>query len=124
MFNYAESSTWEKKNIYALNAEANLGYTGNSDNGAYGWENLTWATTGDDNITASHQVVAGIATKDFYLGSLGLAARPITWQDHSDSAPSLMTSLKTQGLLQSLSYGYTAGAFYSRSISARQHGSD
>ncbi|KAL9047989.1 MAG: hypothetical protein Q9206_006320, partial [Seirophora lacunosa] len=112
LFNYAESSTWEKKNIYALNAEANLGYTGNSDNGAYGWENLTWATTGDDNITASHQVVAGIATKDFYLGSLGLAARPITWQDHSDSAPSLMTSLKTQGLLQSLSYGYTAGAFY------------
>ncbi|KAI4090785.1 MAG: hypothetical protein LQ344_004565 [Seirophora lacunosa] len=96
LFNYAESSTWEKKNIYALNAEANLGYTGNSDNGAYGWENLTWATTGDDNITASHQVVAGIATKDFYLGSLGLAARPITWQDHSDSAPSLMTSLKTQ----------------------------
>lgn len=108
------SSTWFKKDVYALGSEANLGYTGNSDNGAYGWENISWAATGDVNVTASHTVIAGIATKDFYLGVLGLAARPITWEDHSTSSPSLISTLKAQGLIESQSYGYTAGAFYSR----------
>ncbi|KAI4195603.1 MAG: hypothetical protein LQ346_003381 [Caloplaca aetnensis] len=106
------SSTWFKKDVYALGSEANLGYTGNSDNGAYGWENISWAATGDVNVTASHTVIAGIATKDFYLGVLGLAARPITWEDHSTSSPSLISTLKAQGLIESQSYGYTAGAFY------------
>ncbi|KAL8829377.1 MAG: hypothetical protein Q9170_006194 [Blastenia crenularia] len=113
LYNYNASSTFSQKDIYALGSEANLGYTTNSDNGAYGWENLTWATSDGTNVTASHTVIAGIATKDFYLSSLGLAARNITWEDHSDSSPSLITSLKEQGQIQNQSYGYTAGASYS-----------
>lgn len=112
LFNYAESSTWTLKHTYALVSEVNLGYTTNSDNGAYGWDNLTWKSSSDADVNASHIVIAGIATKDFYLGVLGLAGRPITFEDSSSSLPSLITSLKDQGQIQSQSYGYTAGAFY------------
>ncbi|KAL8928838.1 MAG: hypothetical protein Q9208_001616 [Pyrenodesmia sp. 3 TL-2023] len=113
LFNYDVSSTWVQKDIYALGSEANLGYTSdNSNNGAYGWENISWAATADVNVTASHTVIAGIATKDFYLGILGLAARSITWEDLSTSPPSLISILKEQGLIETQSYGYTAGAFY------------
>lgn len=120
MFNYAESSTWSLKDTYALVSEANLGYTTNSDNGAYGWDNLTWKSTGDVDVEASHVVVAGIATKDFYLGVLGLAGRAITMEDSSSSIPSLITSLKEQGQIKSQSYGYTAGASYSKRHASRQ----
>ncbi|KAI4177424.1 MAG: hypothetical protein LQ343_000405 [Gyalolechia ehrenbergii] len=116
VFNYDQSSTWSLKDTYALASEANLGYTTNSDNGAYGWENLTLTSTDGIDATASHVVIAGIATKDFYLGSLGLAGRAITWEDSSSSLPSLMTSLKEQGKIQSQSYGYTAGASYSERL--------
>ncbi|KAL8735255.1 MAG: hypothetical protein Q9181_002887 [Wetmoreana brouardii] len=117
VFNYNQSTTWSQKDIYALTAEANLGYTTNSDNGAYGWDNLVLGTNEGANITMNHSVIAGIATKDFYLGILGLAARPIVWEDHSDkdhsdNAPGLISSLKSQELIPTLSYGFTAGASY------------
>ncbi|KAL8689228.1 MAG: hypothetical protein Q9218_005052 [Villophora microphyllina] len=112
VYDYSASPTWVKKGVYALSAEANLGYTQNSDNGAYGWDTVALPTAEGGNVTMKHSVIAGIATKDFYLGSLGLAARDIEWQDHSDSVPSLFTSLKTQNQIPTLSYGYTAGASY------------
>ncbi|KAL8699736.1 MAG: hypothetical protein Q9201_005835 [Fulgogasparrea decipioides] len=118
VFNYNQSTTWSQKNIYALTAEANLGYTTNADNGAYGWDNLILGTNEGANVTMNKSVIAGIATKDFYLGILGLAARPIVWEDHSDNkdrsdnAPSLISSLKSQQLIPTLSYGFTAGASY------------
>ncbi|KAL9599795.1 MAG: hypothetical protein Q9219_003581 [cf. Caloplaca sp. 3 TL-2023] len=112
LFNYNASSTWSQKAIYALADEKNLG---NTARGAYGWDSLTWATTaGSTNLTANHTVIAGIAAKDFYLSSLGLSARPISWEDQDDKPPSLITSLSEQKLIPSRSYGYTAGASYSQ----------
>ncbi|KAL9610154.1 MAG: hypothetical protein Q9167_005132 [Letrouitia subvulpina] len=112
LFDYSKSSTWDKKAIFPLGTEANLGYTKNSDNGAYGWDTVELGTVGETNATLDKQVIAGIATKDFYLGNLGLAARPLDWTDHTESSPSLLSSLQSQNLIPSLSYGYTAGASY------------
>ncbi|KAL8716606.1 MAG: hypothetical protein Q9225_006076 [Loekoesia sp. 1 TL-2023] len=78
LFNYNLSTTWNQKGIYALGSEANLGYTTNSDNGAYAWQNLTWATSNGANVTVNHTVIAGIATTDFYLGSLENAPGSLT----------------------------------------------
>ncbi|KAL8708541.1 MAG: hypothetical protein Q9220_006594 [cf. Caloplaca sp. 1 TL-2023] len=111
-FNYGASSTWDLQDTYSLQSEANLGYTTNSDNGAYGWDNLTLATAEGASVSMNHSVVAGIATKDFYLGILGLASRDIVWQDKSGSSPSLIRSLHDQNLIPNQSYGYTAGASY------------
>ncbi|KAI4238321.1 MAG: hypothetical protein LQ352_007886 [Teloschistes flavicans] len=114
---YSNSSSWSKKGVYGLTSESNLGYTQNSDAGAYGWDNVAVATPDGSNIVLNHSVIAGLATKDFYLGSLGLAARATEWQDHSDSndtfsRDSLITTLQKQNLIPTLSYGYTAGASY------------
>ncbi|KAL8867923.1 MAG: hypothetical protein Q9174_005344, partial [Haloplaca sp. 1 TL-2023] len=112
VYKYNDSSSWTRKDNYALTAESNLGFTGNSENGAYGWENLALATTDGSNITMNETVIAGIATKSFYLGVLGLATRAVEWRDSDESVPSLLTSLESQNLIPSLSYGYTAGHSY------------
>jgi hypothetical protein len=57
-------------------------------------------------------VVAGIATKDFYLGRLGLSPRAFNFTDFTHPQPSLLGSLVAQNLIPSASWGYTAGAYY------------
>ncbi|KAL8781757.1 MAG: hypothetical protein Q9213_005866 [Squamulea squamosa] len=111
-FNFSDSSSWANKSFYALGAEANLGYTADDNRGFYAWENVDLITPNDANITVNHSVVAGISTKNFYLGVIGLASRPVVWEDHSDSSDSLITILKKQNLIPHLSYGYTAGSSY------------
>ncbi|KAI4201729.1 MAG: hypothetical protein LQ350_003083 [Teloschistes chrysophthalmus] len=82
---YSNSSSWAKKGVYGLTSESNLGYTQNSDAGAYGWDNVALATPDGADIMLNRSVIAGLATKDFYMGSLGLAARAIEWQDHKST---------------------------------------
>lgn len=64
-----------------------------------------------------NQVLAGIASKDFYLGLWGVGPRPTNLTALNNPYPSLMTNLKEQNLVPSISYGYTAGAQYRESIS-------
>ncbi|KAL8641548.1 MAG: hypothetical protein Q9226_008619, partial [Calogaya cf. arnoldii] len=111
-FAYQDSSSWANKSFFALGAEANLGYTEKENRGFFGWESVQLTSPEGANTKANHSVVAGISTTNFYLGVLGLAARPVVFEDHSDSSPSLITVLKEQNLIPSLSYGYTAGASY------------
>ena len=59
------------------------------------------------------QVVAGIATQDFYLGSFGLGPKPVNFSNLEFPVTSFMMSLKNLGKIPSISYGYTAGASYS-----------
>ncbi|MCJ1270054.1 hypothetical protein MMC22_009948 [Lobaria immixta] len=63
------------------------------------------------------QVIAGIATEDFYLGSLGLAPWQVNFssQDTNSSIEtnlSFLSNLKNRSLIPSLSFGYSAGAPY------------
>ncbi|KAL8910918.1 MAG: hypothetical protein Q9171_003823 [Xanthocarpia ochracea] len=111
-FDFLESSSWENKSFYALGAEANLGYSREYNRGFYAKELVQLTNPEGANTTVNHSVVAGIITPNFYLGVLGLAARPVVWEDQSDSSDSLITILKKQNLIPNLSYGYTAGASY------------
>ncbi len=118
-FDFLESSSWENKSFYALGAEANLGYNREDNRGFYAKELVQLTNPEGVITTVNHSVVAGIITPNFYLGVLGLAARPVVWEDHSDSSDSLITILKKQSLIPNLSYGYTAGASYSMKIVRR-----
>ncbi|KAL9035832.1 MAG: hypothetical protein Q9180_004637, partial [Flavoplaca navasiana] len=114
-FAFQDSSSWTNKSdgsFFALGAQANLGYTEEENRGFYAWDLVQLTTPESANVRVDRSVVAGIATRNFYMGVLGLAARPIVWEDHSDSSPSLITILKEQNLIPSLSYGFTAGASY------------
>ena len=116
-FDTTKSSSWTLKDIYQLDAEVNLGYTGNTLNGTYGFDTITISESSGPSIPVQHQVIADIVTDRFYVGNLGLNAAPINFSssDPNDSAVSLLGSLKTQNSIPSQSFGYTAGAQYNGS---------
>ena len=92
-----------------------MGYSGNAINGSYGYDTIgLLGKAGANNISVNHQVIAGLITEAFYVGSLGLSNQAINFGDSGDSSPSLLTSLKNENLIPSISYGYTAGASYSK----------
>lgn len=110
-YNVSASNTWNEKKLYTLGTEGNLGYTQNSDVGDYGFDTLEVGVPGRGNVSLDHQLIAGLATKDFYLGNLGLADRTLVF-DGGEPETGLMSQLKSQNKIPSLSYGYTAGASY------------
>ncbi|KAL8664640.1 MAG: hypothetical protein Q9202_002910 [Teloschistes flavicans] len=116
-FNKNASSTWQEKGLYELDQELNLGYTGN---GNFGLDNLTLGYPGSGAITLEHQIVATVAAKDFYLATWGIAPRPTNLTSDpnavtfaaNESYPSVLSTLRQDDKIPSLSYGYTAGAQY------------
>ncbi|MCJ1385623.1 hypothetical protein MMC17_008746 [Xylographa soralifera] len=84
---------------------------GGNDGGDYGYDTVGLEIVGNTPVFLDNQVVVAVDThKDFWLGYIGLAPR--TPQFSNSSQPSFLKSLKNQNSIPSLSYGYTAGAFY------------
>lgn len=113
-FQTNQSSTWSAIGIFDLIGEKGLNYTGN---GQYGYDNVgpgssISSTSGSSSLDLPQQVVAGIATNEFYLGVLGLGPKPANFTSSNDPTKSYMRTLADQNLIPSLSFGYTAGARY------------
>lgn len=64
------------------------------------------------------QVVAAIAGYHDVLGIFGLGQQPTNLTEFGDPRPSFLTSLHAQGMIPSLSWGYTAGARYRKCFPA------
>ena len=111
LFNSNASTTWQDQGLFGLGVETNLPYTGNYDNGDYGFDTLGLGLVGS-GVTVNHSVIAGIATKDFFLGNLGLTPRPINFTEFDHPKTSLLTNLRSANQIPSLTYGYSAGAKY------------
>lgn len=120
IFNRNKSSSWQDQGLYELDQQKNLGFTGNGD---FGLDSLTLAYpgSGTGHITIDNQILATIATKDFYLAAWGIAPRPTNLttsaaseggSTFANSHQSLLSTLKQENRIPSLSYGYTAGASY------------
>ncbi|KAK5018534.1 hypothetical protein LTR16_000566 [Cryomyces antarcticus] len=107
-FNPNKSSTWSYLGLYKLGLieESLLGYSGNAE---FGYDNVTLGWYGEG---VEKQVVQGFATKDFYLGSLGISPYAVNITTINDPHPSLLGALKDNGQVPSISWAYTAGAFY------------
>ncbi|KAL9607163.1 MAG: hypothetical protein Q9167_007898 [Letrouitia subvulpina] len=117
-FNKNHSSTWQDQGLYELDQELNLGYTGNGD---FGLDSISLGYPGSGALILEHQLLATIASKDYYIATWGIAPRPtnLTKSDPKeatfapeDSHQSLLSTLKQSKEIPSLSYGYTAGARY------------
>lgn len=111
-FQTNSSSTWSAVGIYQLASENTL-FPGH-DNGLYGHDTITLHElglgAGKQNV--SSQTVAGYASINYWLGSLGLGVEMANFTVQSNGTPSLLETLKTNDLIPSLSYGYAAGASY------------
>lgn len=109
-FQSNESSTWSEIGIYGLELETNLGYTANA---SYGLDNVGLMLQHSGGPTLARQVVGSISKKVFYVGLFGLSPKPANFSDFEYPQPSYISTLKARQIIPSISYGYTAGAYYS-----------
>ena len=114
-FQTNESSTWDLIGIYELATEQNLwGSTGNP--GYYGYDTVSMEQyPSGTKAKLKDQTVAGVATANLWLGSLGLGTANASFDVEKKSNPSLMSTMRSQNLTPGLSFGYTAGASYGKS---------
>ncbi|KAL8715954.1 MAG: hypothetical protein Q9220_000621 [cf. Caloplaca sp. 1 TL-2023] len=107
-FQFNQSSTWSLYGNYTLQGVSQLPV---SASGLYGADLVTVGPSANAAlIPGLASTVAGITTEPYYLGLLGL--QPSSSSRFNTSSPSLMSLLKSQKLIPSLSFGYTAGASY------------
>lgn len=118
LFHRNASTSWSTQRLangglYSLITfeERYLGLTGNA---YYGFETINLGLPGSNLPTVYNQVVAGFGTDNFWLGSLGLSPIPFNFTDLNNPQPSLLATLYNQSLIPSLSWAYTAGAYYQK----------
>ena len=112
IFHSNASKTWIGQGNYSYNIELNLGPKFNLG-GPYGLDTVALAegnATGGPSLEG--QVVATVATVLYYTGMFGLNNQPNNLSTVDNPHPSYLTSLKTKNLIPSLSWAYTAGAWY------------
>lgn len=108
-FQVNASSTWNSIGLYTLDLGGRLGL---DSNGLYGLEKVGLQLQNSGGIALDNQIVAGIATKDFFVGSFGLGPKPSNFSNYDNPIPAFMWNLRDKRNIPSLSYGYTAGAAY------------
>lgn len=84
--------------------------------GKFGYDTVTPGYVSGGGIPVAHSIVAGMVDiKVFLMGQFGLRPEPTNFTDNTGmNSPqmSFMEKLKRQKTIASLSYGYTAGAYY------------
>jgi hypothetical protein len=108
-FYYNQSTTWDYIGLYELSMETHLNYTGRA---LYGFDSVGLKAANSGGITLPRQVVGGVATKDYFLGHFGLDQKPTNFSNMNDPQPSFLRALRNDKKIPSMSYGYTAGAYY------------
>lgn len=108
----ANSKSRIELGVHTLGLEKNLGVQQN-ETGAYGTDTVA---LGLSNATSGpildSQIVIDIATNHYRMGIFGLNNQPQNISNFTTTYPSFLTTLKSQTLIHSLSWAYTAGAHY------------
>ncbi|KAF2198751.1 acid protease [Delitschia confertaspora ATCC 74209] len=109
-FQLNRSSTWSTIGQFSLDLEKKLNYTGQ---GIYGYDKVALGPASDSSsLSLDHQVVAGVAEMDYYMGYIPLGIQASSFSSLSQPIDSLLMQLWNQSKIPSLSYSYTAGAKY------------
>ncbi|USW56486.1 Putative aspartic peptidase A1 family, aspartic peptidase domain superfamily [Septoria linicola] len=111
------SLTWstsrlENGGLYevGLYEESKLGLSANA---YYGFDNVSFGLPGSVLPKLENQIIAGIATNDFFLGTLALSPISQNFTSYTTGAiPSLLGTLRNQSLVPSTTWAYTSGAVY------------
>ena len=80
--------------------------------GVFGNDTLGLGIQGSGGPLLEDQIVASYTDEDLYLGIFGLNPSSTNFSATDQGRPSYMSSLKSQNLIPSLSFGYTAGNQY------------
>ena len=110
-FQADQSKTWANLGNHSISNGDQLGV---SYYAGYGMDKVRLGpnSLNSTNSLTTNQttIIARLETEPFYLGTLGL--KPSMFSRFGNSTSSVMELLKSQNLLPSLSFGYTAGAIY------------
>lgn len=110
LFDAAHSSSWHSLGNFTLGLELGLE---NNDSALYGLDTVALGFSDSfGGPVVESQVVAALATDDYYLGVFGLGHQGTNISNFSDPHPSFISAMKNQSLIPSLSWAYTAGAKY------------
>lgn len=93
---------------------------GLSSRASFGFDDVALDWPGANGPKLTNQTVGGIVTKDSYLGQFGLAPRASNFTSFSAPVPSYMENLKSQNMIPSKSWAYTAGNQYRKKIQDQQ----
>lgn len=74
---------------------------------------MTALTSSDTQFAMDDVITAAVNSTDYYTGFFGLGIAQGRFGDDVHESP-LTQAVKQFGLIPSYSYGYTAGAYYSR----------
>jgi hypothetical protein len=105
------SSTWHEIGIYHVAAREELGYNAS---GLYGLDTLGLMIANSGGPTLENQTIGAVVNPRLWVGRLGMDVKPSNFSDFENPQRSLITTLKEDGRIPSLTYGYTAGAYYSK----------
>ncbi|KAL2075540.1 hypothetical protein VTL71DRAFT_483 [Oculimacula yallundae] len=108
-YDSAKSSTWKQSDQYQLQLEEMLGYEGV---GQYGFDTVGLGFRSDTGPTLTNQIVSEIVSDDWWLGILGMGFQPTNFTGYETPQASFADTLYTNGTISSMSWSYTAGAFY------------
>ncbi|CAO2651274.1 Nn.00g095710.m01.CDS01 [Neocucurbitaria sp. VM-36] len=104
------STSWSAIGQYDVDLEEALNYT---SQGLFGFDKVSLGPAADSSsLSLDHQVVAGIADPDYFMGVLPLGQTESSFSSLSESLDSLLYQLRNGTKIPSLSYAYTAGAKY------------
>ncbi|KAG4432803.1 hypothetical protein IFR05_011714 [Cadophora sp. M221] len=108
-FDSAKSSTWKQGDQYQLQLEEMLGYEGV---GQYGFDTVGLGFRTDTGPTLTNQIVSEIVSDDWWFGMLGMGFQPTNFTGYESPQASFADTLYTNGTISSMSWSYTAGAYY------------
>ena len=115
LFSTNLSTSWNNKGLYDLDIESNVDdYLDPYDVGDFGFDAMGLGLAGSGGIRFESQTIAAIATKDYYLGLLGLHRYPTNFTSFTDGDVSFLDSMKVSRNIPSMSGAYSAGARYSK----------
>lgn len=107
------SKTWHEIGIYDTMLRPDLNFSGN---GLYGQDTVGLMAPNSGGPVLEKTVVAAVANKNIFVGVFGLSPKPANFSDLNNPTPVFIKELRNQNKIPSLSYGYTAGASYSKRL--------
>jgi hypothetical protein len=109
-FDFKNSSTWYPLGKWQLG----LDYLGLPGTGDYGLETVASVSPiTNQGFSMNNVITASVNTSNFFTGFLGLGIVEGSFGDKVAESP-LTQAVKTFGWIPSYSFGYTAGAYYSK----------
>ena len=105
-----KSASWHDLGSYTLELGQNFGH---NETGQYGLDSLTLGLSDEARIPkVDSQIIAATKANRYHVGLFGLTNKPSGFSNFNDPYPSFLATLKTAGIIPSLSWAYTAGARY------------